>query len=147
MRTDPMILICAENGSNSLLSPIICSPTLASSTGRGSTDPTVRSKKSKKRGGAKSSDVLDYTIWPTLSDFSHTYYKLLTWDESSACIPWTSSVWWQLRCTPPHDELLPPYLQGTDKYGGIIWISTRLVKVDLLRSVHYGQQYASTALP
>ena len=27
---------------NSLLSPIICSPTLASSTGRGSTDPTSR---------------------------------------------------------------------------------------------------------
>ena len=42
MRTDPMILICVENGSNSLFSPIICSPTLACSTGRGSTDPTSR---------------------------------------------------------------------------------------------------------
>ena len=34
--------VCAENGSNSLLSPIICSSSLAGSTARGSTDPTSR---------------------------------------------------------------------------------------------------------
>ena len=42
MRTDPLILLCIKNGGNSLFVPIICSPSLASSTARGSTEPTSR---------------------------------------------------------------------------------------------------------